>query len=277
MLYLIGLAHLQRHPLAGAFLVRHPRSGRLPLQRRHHALLDRGRTQHAAVLLVAHSAGGVFLYNRLLWGSVGLLALVALWKFFPMSVEALTTRSSGKRAALARAQDSRRRASAQPGRGEASRRAPGLRPGHHLRATRLAHPPADLQHRARSSVLGHRHPDGRPRPQQRPLRRPRRRAECLARHLPHAASRGRRRDALLLHRRHALRRRTRLARARHPLLRHPRRAAHCRDHRLVLETLRPLLCRIRPAHRRGPLRHPHADHRRLLSLRARCSTPRNCT
>ena len=52
-----------------------------------------------------HSANGVFLYNRLLWGSVGLLSLVALWKLFPMSVEALTTQSSGKRAALARAQE----------------------------------------------------------------------------------------------------------------------------------------------------------------------------
>ena len=52
-----------------------------------------------------HSANGVFLYNRLLWGSVGLLSLIALWKFFPMSVEALTARSSGKRAALAREQE----------------------------------------------------------------------------------------------------------------------------------------------------------------------------
>ncbi|MGB9456703.1 MAG: ABC transporter permease [Bryobacteraceae bacterium] len=53
----------------------------------------------------AHAANGVFLYNRLLWGSIGLLALVVLWKLFPMSVEALTARSSGKRAALAREQD----------------------------------------------------------------------------------------------------------------------------------------------------------------------------
>jgi ABC-type transport system involved in multi-copper enzyme maturation permease subunit len=51
------------------------------------------------------SASGVFLYNRLLWGSVGLLSLITLWKLFPMSVEALTARSSGKRAALARAQE----------------------------------------------------------------------------------------------------------------------------------------------------------------------------
>ena len=52
-----------------------------------------------------YSWSGVFLYNRLLWGSIGLLALIALAKFFPMSVEALTTQSSGKRAALARAQE----------------------------------------------------------------------------------------------------------------------------------------------------------------------------
>ncbi len=52
-----------------------------------------------------NSANGVFLYNRLLWGSVGILALGALWKLFPMSVEALTVQSSNKRAALARAQE----------------------------------------------------------------------------------------------------------------------------------------------------------------------------
>jgi ABC-type transport system involved in multi-copper enzyme maturation permease subunit len=52
-----------------------------------------------------YSWSGVFLYNRLLWGSIGLLALIAVAKLFPMSVEALTTRSSGKRADLARAQE----------------------------------------------------------------------------------------------------------------------------------------------------------------------------
>ena len=52
-----------------------------------------------------HSASGVFLYNRLLWGSVGLLSLVAVWKLFPMSVETLTARTSGKRAARAREQE----------------------------------------------------------------------------------------------------------------------------------------------------------------------------
>ncbi len=52
-----------------------------------------------------HAASGVFLYNRLLWGSVGLLSLVAAWKLFPMSVETLTARISGKQAARAREQE----------------------------------------------------------------------------------------------------------------------------------------------------------------------------
>jgi ABC-type transport system involved in multi-copper enzyme maturation permease subunit len=52
-----------------------------------------------------HSASGVFLLNRLLWGSVGLISLITLWKLFPMSVETLTTQSSGKRAKLAREQE----------------------------------------------------------------------------------------------------------------------------------------------------------------------------
>jgi len=45
---------------------------------------------------------GIFLYNRLLWTAVGLLSLVVVWRFFPMSVEALTARSQSKRAARAR-------------------------------------------------------------------------------------------------------------------------------------------------------------------------------
>ena len=50
-------------------------------------------------------SGGVFLYNRLLWISVGLVALGTVWALFPMSVEALTTRSQGRRAAKAKMQD----------------------------------------------------------------------------------------------------------------------------------------------------------------------------
>lgn len=54
---------------------------------------------------------GVFLYNRLLWLGVGFAALAAVWALFPMSVEALTARSQGRRAAKIRRQedDSRQR------------------------------------------------------------------------------------------------------------------------------------------------------------------------
>ena len=48
---------------------------------------------------------GVFLYNRLLWTAVGLVSLAGLWRFFPMSVEALTAVSQGKRAARVRQQE----------------------------------------------------------------------------------------------------------------------------------------------------------------------------
>ncbi len=46
-----------------------------------------------------HAAQGVFLFNRVLWLTVGVLALVAVYRFFPMSVEALTARSQSRRAA----------------------------------------------------------------------------------------------------------------------------------------------------------------------------------
>ncbi len=48
-----------------------------------------------------HVAQGVFLINRLLWIGIGFLALGAAYRFFPMSVEALTARSQGRRAARA--------------------------------------------------------------------------------------------------------------------------------------------------------------------------------
>jgi ABC-2 type transport system permease protein len=48
---------------------------------------------------------GVFLYNRLLWIGVGIASLTAVWALFPMSVEALTARSQGRRAAKAKEQE----------------------------------------------------------------------------------------------------------------------------------------------------------------------------
>jgi hypothetical protein len=48
---------------------------------------------------------GVFLFNRLLWTSVGLLALIVVGALFPMSVEALTAKTQGQRAAKARERD----------------------------------------------------------------------------------------------------------------------------------------------------------------------------
>jgi ABC-type transport system involved in multi-copper enzyme maturation permease subunit len=48
---------------------------------------------------------GVFLFNRLLWVTVGAIALVLVWALFPMSVEALTARAQGRRAAKARGQE----------------------------------------------------------------------------------------------------------------------------------------------------------------------------
>lgn len=52
---------------------------------------------------------GVFLYNRLLWMGVAVLALLILWRLFPMSAEALTARSQGRRAAKQLADDKEER------------------------------------------------------------------------------------------------------------------------------------------------------------------------
>jgi ABC-2 type transport system permease protein len=51
------------------------------------------------------AAAGVFLYNRLLWLAIGCISLGAVWSLFPMSVEALTARSQGRRAAKASKQE----------------------------------------------------------------------------------------------------------------------------------------------------------------------------
>jgi ABC-2 type transport system permease protein len=58
-----------------------------------------------------HVSQGVFLYNRLLWSAVGLLSLAIVYRFFPMSVEALTASAQSRRAAKAKRQEA---AEAQP-------------------------------------------------------------------------------------------------------------------------------------------------------------------
>lgn len=52
-----------------------------------------------------HVANGVLLYNRLFWLAVGFASLAAVYAFFPMSVEALTAKSQGRRAARARQEE----------------------------------------------------------------------------------------------------------------------------------------------------------------------------
>lgn len=52
------------------------------------------------------SSPGVFLYNRVLWTVIGFASLIGTWSLFPMSVEALTAKTQGKRAARAREQES---------------------------------------------------------------------------------------------------------------------------------------------------------------------------
>jgi ABC-2 type transport system permease protein len=64
---------------------------------------------------------GVFLYNRLIWTGVGLLSLITAYLFFPFSVEALTARSHGRRAARDRDHDS---AEAMPTRSLVAKRLP---------------------------------------------------------------------------------------------------------------------------------------------------------
>src|SRR6202044_1834215 len=48
---------------------------------------------------------GVFLYNRLLWLGIGFISLAIAYRFFPMSVEALTASAQSRRAARAKRQE----------------------------------------------------------------------------------------------------------------------------------------------------------------------------
>ena len=213
---------------------------------------------------------GVFLYNRLVWCGLGLLALIACFALFPMSVEALTAVSSKRRAAKAASleqEDPRPKRSIVAA--TAARRPPNFRLRHNVASAHLPHKAPPLQHPSRNSVLGARLPSHRLRHQQWLLRRTHRWPRRLARHLPHGSGRRRLRDSLLLYRRHALRRRTRLARTRHPFRRHPRRASHARNHRLAQQVFCAGHRRTHSSRRHHGLRHLHADPRRLLPLRNR--------
>jgi len=57
---------------------------------------------------------GMFLYNRLVWLAVGLVALAVTYIFFPMSAETLTSRRSGRRARAARKEEEEERQAVRP-------------------------------------------------------------------------------------------------------------------------------------------------------------------
>jgi ABC-type transport system involved in multi-copper enzyme maturation permease subunit len=71
-----------------------------------------------------HVDGGIFLYNRLIWCGVGLLSLIVVYKLFPLSVEALTAVSQGRRAARSRENDA---AEVRATRSLVAKRLPGVR------------------------------------------------------------------------------------------------------------------------------------------------------
>ena len=98
---------------------------------------------------------GVFLYNRLLWAAVGLISLAGLWIFFPMSAEALTARSQGKRAAKLRMQDEEE---ARPVRSLVAARLPKIHQifgyADNVGAVSFSHPAADSDDYQGTTVLG---------------------------------------------------------------------------------------------------------------------------
>ena len=176
------------------FLVRHPRPRRLSsITTPSPATGPWSRRTPCSTPGRLDSAGGVFLYNRLLWIAVGLLSLGTLWNFFPMSVEALTARTS-EHAALARAAGEELSPLRPPQSVAADCRActrsfgPATTFAQYLSLTRMR-----IATSYARSPSGDRRAHGRHRSQQRPLRRASRRQKRLASHLPHAAVRGRRR------------------------------------------------------------------------------------
>ena len=149
---------------------------------------------------------GVFLYNRLLLDGRGRTVARRRLGFLPdvgggahrqVAEQARGEGEAGGRGGGAPAALTRGR--------EPAARAPAVRPTHDHHAVSLAVAPAHPEHRARNPVLGDRGAAHRVRHQQRAVRRARGRPERMARDLPHAAGGGRLGNALLLHRRDALR------------------------------------------------------------------------
>ena len=101
--------------------------------------------------------------------------------------------------------------------------------------------------------------------------------ECLARHLSHAAGGRGQRDPVPVHRRGPLCRRTALARARHPLRRHPRRSAHARVHRLALPAHRHRRRRTDPAHVRHARAASSCRPSPATTITSCCSISKNST
>src|ERR1019366_2018243 len=211
-----------------------------------------------------YSAGGVFLYNRLLWGSTGLLSLLAVWKLFPMSVEALTTRSSGKRAALAREQEL---ATVAPRRSLVAAKLPTVHQvfGSATTSAQLASltrlrianiltevPFWGIVILMAGLALNNGHFAGRVAGQN---------VWPVTYLMLQSVEGG---AALFFYIVATLYAAELVWRERDTQFSGIHDALPISDHRLVLETLRPLLRRAGPAHRHGPVRHRHADRCRLL-------------
>ena len=244
MIYLIGLTVVFRDALARALLVRHSRSDRARAVRQRHRATGpwsrrtrcccRGTsaaTRRASSSTTACS--GRWSASLSLVGDVGAVSHVGRGAHGQVAGEARGEgAAAGRRRRRARSARSWPRAC----RASASSSARARRFIQYLSLTRL---------RVRTilreiSVLGDRRADDRVRDQQRAVRRTRGRGERLARHLSHAAGRGRQRDALLLSSSPRSTPRELIWRERDSALRrHPRRAADGRVRRLALASSPP--------------------------------------
>ena len=244
------------------------------LGRQRHALLDGGREKHpaAAVGLQRQLARRVPLQPRCSGPASASLSLVGDLGALPdvgrSAHRALAGQARGQGAAAGERRRRARYARSSPaacrGCARSSARATTLLQYLSLTRLRIAH------HRARDPLLGHRRPADRVRHQQRPLRRARRAAVNVwpVTYLMLQAVEGSR-HALLLHRRHALRRRTRSGASATPTSTASTTRCRCANPTdwlskfTAIAFVEIVLLAITML-----VRHRHADHRRLLPLRA---------